>query len=159
MVSGSGSDGSYDKQLRQGNSFNKEADMDWRTWYDGLVKPGWTPEPATIGLIWQILYPIILISFGYIFIQALRRKVSWRVALPFVINLVANVLFTPIEFGLRNLPLATLDILIVWSTIVWIVIAVRPHYLWVAYVQLPYFAWVTIAMMLQLSITWMNWGR
>lgn len=30
--------------------------MDWLTWYNGLVKPSWTPAPATIGMIWQILY-------------------------------------------------------------------------------------------------------
>ena len=31
--------------------------MDWITWYNGLVKPTWTPSPSTIGLIWQIIYP------------------------------------------------------------------------------------------------------
>jgi len=30
--------------------------MTWMDWYDGLAKPGWTPSPPTIGLIWQILY-------------------------------------------------------------------------------------------------------
>jgi len=29
--------------------------MPWLTWYDALVKPFWTPAPATIGLIWSIL--------------------------------------------------------------------------------------------------------
>ena len=32
--------------------------MSWKEWYDSLVKPAWTPEPGTIGLVWQILYPI-----------------------------------------------------------------------------------------------------
>ena len=31
---------------------------DWRQWYDALEKPAWTPPPATVGLIWQVLYPI-----------------------------------------------------------------------------------------------------
>ena len=87
--------------------------MQWREWYDGLIKPGWTPEPSTIGLIWQILYPIILLTFGYVFVQAIRKKLPWQVAIPFAINFVANLLFTPIQFGLRNLPLAAADILIV----------------------------------------------
>lgn len=60
--------------------------MEWRDWYDSLAKPSWTPEPATIGLIWQILYPIILITFGFVFVQAIRKKVPWKVALPFGIN-------------------------------------------------------------------------
>lgn len=133
--------------------------MDWMTWYNTLEKPGWTPAPATIGLIWQILYPIILVSFGFVFVQAFRRRVPWKVAVPFAINLVANLLFTPIQFGLRNLPLASIDILIVWGTIIWAVVVVWRHYRWVAVAQVPYFVWVSIATVLQLSITAMNWGR
>ncbi len=71
--------------------------MPWIEWYDSLAKPGWTPAPATIGLIWRILYPIIL--------------VAW------------------------------------------------PYYRWVAVAQVPYLIWVSLATVLQLSITWMNWGR
>ena len=50
--------------------------MSWKEWYDSLVKPAWTPEPGTIGLVWQILYPIILVSFGYVFVQAVRDPVK-----------------------------------------------------------------------------------
>lgn len=133
--------------------------MDWKTWYDALEKPDWTPAPATIGLIWQILYPIILVSFGFVFVQALRRKVPWLVAVPFLVNLIANVIFTPIQFGLRNLPLAAVDIVVVWSTIPWASAAIWKHYRWVAVAQLPYFVWVSLATILQLSITAANWGR
>lgn len=71
------------------------------------------PTPATIGLIWRILYPIILVTFGFVFEQMFRGKVGWKTALPFAINLVANLIFSAIQFGLRNLPLAAVDILIV----------------------------------------------
>jgi len=131
--------------------------MDWMTWYNSLAKPSWTPSPATIGLIWQILYPIILISFGFVFVQAMRGRIPRLVGLPFAINLAANLLFMPIFAGLRNVPLAAADILIVWVTILWSMFAVWPHYRWVAAAQVPYFAWVSIATVLQLSITWMNW--
>ena len=133
--------------------------MDWMSWYNSLAKPTWTPAPSTIGLIWTILYPIILVSFGFVFVQAFRGKVPWVVALPFAINLVANMLFMPIFSGLRNIPLAALDILIVWVTILWMIIAVWSHYRWVAVAQVPYLIWVSIATVLQLSITWMNWGK
>jgi len=133
--------------------------MLWIDWYNSLEKPSWTPAPATIGLIWQILYPVILISFGFVFLQALRGKVSWVIALPFVINLVANLIFTPIQFGMRNLPLAAVDILIVWVTIVWCMIAIWPLFKWISIAQVPYLIWVSLATVLQLSITAMNWGR
>jgi tryptophan-rich sensory protein len=133
--------------------------MSWRDWYDSLAKPGWTPEPATIGFIWQCLYPIILITFGFAFVQAIRKKLPWQVALPFAINLAANLIFTPIQFGLRNLPLAAVDIIIVWATIIWTMVVVWKHYRWVAVAQVPYFVWVSIASLLQLSITFGNWGK
>ncbi len=130
--------------------------MDWMTWYESLWKPSWTPVPAVIGLIWQILYPIIVVTFGFVFVQAIRNKIPKKVAIPFAINLAANLLFTPIQFGMRNLPLATVDIVVVWMTIVVMIKVIWPHYRWIAVAQLPYFVWVSIATVLQLSILWMN---
>lgn len=74
--------------------------MTWMEWYNSLAKPSWTPAPSTISLIWMILYPIILISFVFVFVQAFRGKIGWKVAVPFAINLVANLLFMPIFSGL-----------------------------------------------------------
>jgi benzodiazapine receptor len=133
-------------------------DVPWLEWYQSLAKPSWTPAPGAIGLIWQVLYPGIIVTFGFVFVQAGRGKIPWLVALPFAINLVANLVFTPIQFGLRNLPLASIDIVVVWGTLVWMMIAIWPHYRWVAVAQIPYFVWVSIATVLQLSITWMNRG-
>lgn len=87
--------------------------MPWIDWYNSLLKPDWTPAPRAIGLIWKILYPIILVSFGFFFVRASGRRVPVFVGLPFAINLVANLTFTPIQFGLRNLPWAAVDILVV----------------------------------------------
>ena len=102
--------------------------MPWLEWYQSLAKPEWTPAPRTSGLIWQVLYPVIIATFGFVFVQAGRRKPPWLVALPFAINLAANLGFTPIQFGLRNLPLGSPDILVVWGTLVWMLLAIWPHY-------------------------------
>jgi tryptophan-rich sensory protein len=48
------------------------------------------------------------------------------------------------------------DILVVWGTILWIMLAVWPHSRWVAAAQVPYFVGVSIATVLQVLITWMN---
>ena len=130
--------------------------MSWMEWYNSLQKPGWTPAPQTIGTIWQILYPVILLTFGYVFTQAFRGKIPLWVAIPFAINLVANVLFTPIQFGLRNLDWAAVDIVVVWGSLVWLIVAIWPHFRWVSVAQIPYLIWVSIATVLQLSITWNN---
>lgn len=143
--------------------------MDFRTWYDALLKPAWTPSPATISLIWQFLYPIIFVSFGFVFYKAIRGKIgkvkpgevhrglSWRVILPFLVNLAANFLFMPIFGGLRSLPLAAVDVLLVLATIPWCMWVIWPHYRWVTLAQVPYLVWVSIASVLQVMITIGNW--
>ena len=131
--------------------------MSWMEWYNSLVKPSWTPEPATIGMIWQILYPVIFITFLFVLVQAIRKKVPWKTMLPFVINMAANLAFTPIQFGLRSLFFAAVDILVVWGTIIWMMVAIWKYYRWVAFAQVPYLIWVSIATTLQLSISWSNW--
>ena len=69
---------------------------------------------------------------------------------------MANLIFNAIGFGLRNLPLATLDMLIVWGTIIWLAEAIWRIIAGWQWLQLPYFVWVSLATTLQLSITWMN---
>lgn len=125
-------------------------------WYESLQKPAWTPDPGTISVIWQALYPVIFLSFGYIFFKAIQGKIPWSVALPFLINLVANLSFTPLLFGVRSLILASVDIVVVLATIIWGMAVVWRFHRWAAIVQLPYLIWVVIATSLQLTITQMN---
>ena len=109
-----------------------------------------------IGFIWQILYPLIFFSCSFVFLKAYRKKLPWRVALPFALNILANLVFTPIQFGLRNLLLASFDISIVLVTIVWGMIVIWRYQRWVAVLQVPYLIWVAIATVLQFMITWLN---
>ncbi|MFO0897419.1 MAG: tryptophan-rich sensory protein [Pirellulales bacterium] len=64
------------------------------------------PAPSTIGLIWSILYSFIAISFGFVFLRVFQGKAPRSLALPFVINLAANLLFMPTFAGLMSVPLA-----------------------------------------------------
>jgi benzodiazapine receptor len=130
--------------------------MSWIEWYESLQKPAWTPSPSVISTIWMILYPIILVTFGYVVVQAFRGRIPWRVTVPFWINLAVNLLFMPFFSGLRNIPLATADIVLVWITLIWLMIAIWPSHRWVALAQVPYFVWVSIASTLQISIFMMN---
>jgi tryptophan-rich sensory protein len=89
-------------------------------------------------------------------VQTFRSKVGWLVALPFVINLVDNLIFTQIELGMRNLPLPAADILVVWATTIWRMVAVWPHSKWAAIAQGVVFRVGVAGDVLQLSITGMN---
>ena len=125
-------------------------------WYSQLIKPGWAPPNWLFGPVWTVLYVIIVVSFGWVFYRILKDKLSWRMALPFVLNLVFNLAFTPLQFGLRNNVLAAVDILLVLTTLLWAFAAVWPRWRWVVHANLPYFFWVLFATVLQLSVTYLN---
>ena len=125
--------------------------ISWIEWYDSLAMPSRTPAPSTISLTRMALYPIIVTSFGFAFVQTFRRKMPPKVALPFAVNLVPDLLFMPTFAGLRSVPLAAADTVIAWTTPVRCVGAVWPHSRWVAVAQGPYFAWVSIATVLRLT--------
>ena len=131
--------------------------MNTYNWYSQLLKPSWAPPSWLFGPVWTVLYVIIAVSYGTVFYKAFTKQIPWIVALPFVLNLVFNFAFTPLQFGLKNNYLAALDILLVLGTLIWALIAVWPHARWVVYANIPYFLWVSFATVLQLTITYLNW--
>ncbi|MBP9748206.1 MAG: tryptophan-rich sensory protein [Candidatus Pacebacteria bacterium] len=133
--------------------------MNTYNWYSTLIKPTWSPPAWLFGPVWTVLYVIIALSFGTVFYKAFTKQIPWIVALPFALNLLFNFFFTPLQFGLKNNLLASLDILLVLGTLVWALYAiwhVSPSLRWITYVNIPYLLWVTFATVLQLTITYLN---
>jgi len=88
--------------------------------------------------------------------MAYRKQIKPVVALPFALNLIFNFAFTPVQFGLKNNSLATVDILLVLFTLIWSMIVIFKKAKWITYAQIPYLVWVTFATVLQLTITYLN---
>jgi translocator protein len=130
--------------------------MNAYSWYKKLKKPSWAPPSWLFGPVWTVLYIIIAISFGSVFYKAVLREISWIVTIPFFLNLAFNVIFTPIQFGLKNNYLAALDILCVLFTLIWLTIIIHPFAAWISYAQIPYVLWVSFATVLQLTVTYIN---
>ena len=125
-------------------------------WYAQLSKPFFAPPSWVFGPVWTLLYIVIAISFGFVLVQYLRRRLAFAVLLPFIFNLLFNLAYTPLQFGLKNNALASVDIVLVLVTLVWALAVIRRQFAWVAWVNLPYFLWVGFATLLQFSITWLN---
>lgn len=131
--------------------------MNTSNWYSQLIRPSWSPPAWLFGPVWTCLYILIALSFGKVFLMAWQKQIALAVALPFVLNLIFNLAFTPLQFGLKNNPLAAIDILLVLGTLIWAMAAIYPHARWIAYIQIPYLLWVSFATVLQLTITYLNW--
>jgi benzodiazapine receptor len=130
--------------------------MNTYNWYQQLIKPSWSPPSWLFGPVWSVLYVIIAISFGTVFYRVIKGRLEWLIALPFILNIIFNLAFTPLQFGLKNNLLAAIDILLVLATLIWAMIAIFPHARWIVYVNIPYLLWVLFATVLQLTITYLN---
>jgi len=130
--------------------------MDTYNWYQKLIKPSWSPPSWIFGPVWSVLYVVIAISFGTVFYKVIKGRLEWLIALPFILNIIFNLAFTPLQFGLKNNLLAAIDILLVLITLVWAMIAIFPHAHWIVYINIPYLLWVLFATILQLTITYLN---
>jgi benzodiazapine receptor len=127
--------------------------MDTYSWYQTLVKPAWAPPAWLFGPVWTVLYTIIALSFGYVGYLYYKGTIPFIVLLPFLLNLVFNLAFTPLQFGLQSNLLALVDIVLVVGTLVWALYAIYQYAPWVAYINIPYLLWGAFATVLQFTIT------
>ena len=130
--------------------------METEVWYQQLNRPFFAPPSYLFGPVWSVLYTIILISFGFVFYKYIKKEIDFKTIKPFILNLIFNFLFIPIQTGLKNNFLASIDVLLVLITIVWLMRVVKKKYKWVFYAQIPYLLWVSFATILQISIFILN---
>ncbi len=133
-------------------------------WYSTLIKPTWAPPSWLFGPVWGLLYVIIAITYGTVFYKVYTKELPLIVALPFALNLIFNASFTYFQFGLKNNLLASIDIILIFATLIWALLVIYNTptvstglpLKWIALANIPYLLWVTFATILQLTITYLN---
>jgi len=124
--------------------------------YVQFIKPDWAPPSWIFGPVWSVLYILIAIGYGKVFLMLYHKQIPFIVALPFILNLIFNFSFTYFQFKLQNNFLAAIDIILVLGTLIWAMIAIYPYLRWASLIHTPYLLWVSFATVLQLTITWLN---
>jgi len=126
------------------------------SWYLKLAKPSWAPSPQLFGQAWGLLYPIIFAVNIYVLILLAQSKISWKIALPFWLNLALNFLYVITQFQLGSQILSSIDIVLLLLSIVWCMVVIWPVSKAVALLYLPYLLWVSLATVLQISLAVLN---
>lgn len=127
-------------------------------WLQSQRKPSWEPPERFAKPLGSVLYLIIYVSFALVIIMSFMGQIPWMVAAPFALNFVFNYAWPSIQFGMRSNLLSTIDLAVVVGTLIWALIAIWPYAPWVTIVNLPYLFWSVFSVVLQATITVMNWG-
>jgi len=126
------------------------------TWYAYLLKPAFNPPNWIFGPVWTTLFIMMGIAAFLIWDKGLEKK-EVRAALGiFGLQLILNVLWSVLFFGL-HLPLfAFIDIILLWASILATIIYFYGISAAAAYLLIPYILWVSFASILNLSIVILN---
>ncbi len=123
--------------------------------YQQLVRPEWAPPGWLFAPAWTLLYLLMAVASWLVWREGGFLKARGALV-PFLIQLVANVAWTPIFFVFHLGAAAFVEILALWILIAYTIIRfwhVRPL---AAVLLLPYLTWVTFASGLTYTIWQLN---
>jgi tryptophan-rich sensory protein len=125
------------------------------TWYRTLTKPAWTPPDSVFGPVWTTLYFLMAVAAWLVWSRA-GLKDAARPLILFGVQLVLNVCWSWIFFGMHRPGWAFVEILILWLAIVATTVAFFRHHKLAGWLLVPYLAWVAFAAALNLAIWQLN---
>lgn len=131
------------------------ASADAGSFYERLARPGWAPPAWLFAPVWSVLYALIGIAAWLVWRERGFRGARSALSL-FLIQLVANALWTWLFFEWRQGALAFGEILLLWALIVATMLAfwrVRPL---AGALLLPYLLWVSFASVLTYRVWQLN---
>lgn len=126
------------------------------TWYAGIRKPDLAPPNWVFAPVWTTLYGLMGVSLFLVWGKTLGKDLGRLAIAVFIIQLILNVLWSYLFFGLRSPFLGLVEITILWfaiaATLAFFIRISRTAGL----MLLPYLGWVSLAGYLNYMIFILN---
>ncbi len=128
-----------------------------KTWYPTIEKPIFNPPNWVFAPVWTLLFILMGIAAGRVWNQLETNKELVKKGLLFFgVQLALNALWSYLFFGLQNIFLALIEIILLWLVIYETYLIFKKIDKKASYLLLPYLAWVGFATILTASIFWLN---
>ncbi|MGE3780524.1 MAG: TspO/MBR family protein [Pirellulaceae bacterium] len=124
-------------------------------WYRTLVKPPGTPPDSVFGPVWTTLYVLMAIAAWLVWRAAGIRAARVPLTL-FAVQLLLNLLWSFVFFGLHAPGWAFAEIVVLWLALVATAVAFFARNVWAGVLLVPYWVWVTYAAWLNFMIWRLN---
>jgi benzodiazapine receptor len=119
---------------------------------DWITRPWFFPPEILFPVVWTLLFTLLGVSLFLVWQQGPDRRPVRIAFATFGIQMVLNVLWTPVFFGLQRPDLGLVVILALWVAIVGMVVAFDRVDRRAAALQAPYLLWVSFASVLNYAI-------
>jgi tryptophan-rich sensory protein len=127
------------------------------TWYPTLNKPAWNPPAWVFGPVWTLLYLMMGLASWLVWQKRADNEIQVRRALGWYgLQLSLNLAWSVIFFGLRQVGLALIEIVALWSVLLITIVNFGRIRRDAAGLLLPYLLWTTFATALNAAIWWLN---
>lgn len=123
-------------------------------WYAQIVKPSWNPPNWLFGPVWTLLYLLMGAAFALVWNTEGKNK-KWALIL-FVVQLVLNLLWSFLFFGIARMDFALIDILLLLVLITLTISIFSRINRTAAVLLIPYLLWVSFASLLNSSLYFLN---
>jgi len=124
-------------------------------WYENLRKPWFTPPDYIFPVVWPILYVMMGIAAGLIWLGP-NSKDRIKAIILFVIQLIFNAMWSLLFFGLHEIYWALAEILVLFGLLFYLVQVFYRLRRVAAILMIPYLLWTGFASLLTLSISVLN---
>jgi tryptophan-rich sensory protein len=128
-----------------------------KTWYPLIEKPVFNPPNWVFAPVWTMLFILMGIAAGRVWNQLeTNKELVKKGLLFFAVQLALNALWSYLFFGLNNILLALVEIILLWLVIFETYLIFKKIDQKASYLLLPYLVWVGFATILTGSIYWLN---
>ena len=126
------------------------------SWYAGIKKPSFNPPNWIFGPVWIFLFLLMGVSLYLVWRAGWQQKEVKVAIIVFSAQLVLNIVWSLLFFGLKSPLAAFVEIIILWLAILLTIVKFCKISPVAGLLLLPYIFWVTFAAFLNFSIWRLN---